>query len=437
MAIPFTVAQMVNVLYSVVDRAFIGRIDNVGTMALSGLGITFPVIVLINACAALIGAGGAPLASIKWGAKNKEETHELMGTSFSLLIILGIILTAGCYIIKAPLLTAFGATEDNLPFAIEYLNVYLMGTLFIMISLGMNQFISSQGFAKMGMLTTLIGAVINVILDPIFIFVFNMGIKGAALASVLAQFVSAVWVVLFLISKKPYWRIKLQYLKISYKHCKEILKLGVSSASFHINESLVAIVLNLILAKWGGEQAYIYIAALAIVNSTMQIFFMPLTGIVRAAQPIIGFNMGQRNIARIKETISITRKCCLVYSCLFWVLMMCASWQIACIFTPDPVLRTITATALKYTYCTIFVIGMQMANQHTFVSMGNAKLSFFFGILRKVLLLLPCAVVLPYFMGINGVFLSEAIANVIAVIITYIVFTKYISQVEKEFQSEN
>ncbi len=437
MAIPVAIAQIVNALYSLVDRMYIGHIPDIGTTALTGLGITFPIIMIITAFSNLIGMGGAPLASIKIGERDEKSAQEIMGTSFTALLAVGAVLTVVFYVFKDPLLMAFGASEDTLPYASEYMGVYVLGTIFVMISLGMNSFINAQGFTRMGMATIVIGAIINIVLDPIFIFTLDMGVKGAALATIIAQAVSALWVVLFLCSKKTTIRIRLCQMRIRFGYIKSICALGVSSFTFQVNESIVQIVINLLLKAYGGLQGDLYIGSMTVITSVYQLFFMPLKGIVNGAQPIIGYNFGQRNYARIKETVHYERICSMFCAVVMWAVIMLFPRQVVSVFTPDEQLIELTQLTIRITMCTIFMLGMQMVNQNAFIAMGNAKLSFLFGIMRKLLILIPVALIMPLFFGVWGVYMAEAVANFVTTIITYIVFSWYMRKLEVRFAKEN
>lgn len=433
LTIPVTVAQLVNAAYSIVDRMYIGRMPGVGTTALSGLGLTFPIIMMITAFSSLIGMGGAPLASIRLGAGDKKEAQLYLGNAFSMLLIIGAVLTVVCIIWKDPMLMAFGASEATLPYASDYLGVYLVGTVFVQLALGLNSFINAQGYAGMGMATVVIGAVLNVVLDPIFIYVFDMGIVGAAVATVISQFVSAIWVVGFLCSKKSKLNITLRDMRLDWNIVKSSCALGVSMFTFLINESIVVIALNRLLRQYGGTAGDLHIASMAILSSVGQIFFMPLKGIVQGAQPIISYNMGARNYPRIRQTIHYARICSITCAVVMWAAMVFLPKYIALAFTTDQELIRMTVVTMRLMYSTVFVLGMQMVNQNSFIAMGNTRYSFFFGILRKVLLLLPLAFILPIFTGVWGIYAAEAISNLISVVVTHIVFTKYLNKLKLEF----
>ncbi|MGI6174844.1 MAG: MATE family efflux transporter [Christensenellales bacterium] len=433
MAIPFTIGQLVNALYSIVDRMYIGQMPNVGTAALSGLGLTFPIIMMVLAFAVLIGLGGAPLSSIKAGAGDDESARRYLGNAVTLLILSGIVLTVVFLIFLDPLLIAFGASENTLPYARDYLGIYLWGTVFVQLATGLNAFINSQGYATTGTITLVVGAVLNVVLDPIFIYTLGMGIKGAAVATVIAQAVSAAWVVGFLCSKHSYLRIQAQYLRLKWQVVKTTCMLGFSNFIFQVNESIVVIVINRLLRHYGGVLGDLHIASMAILASVSQIFFMPLKGIMHATQPLVSYNTGAKNHTRIREAIRYSRYYSVGSAAVMWALMMLIPRTISMAFTPDPELIALTERTMRLMFCTVFLIGMQMVNQNAFIAMGNTGYSFLFGIMRKVLLLIPLAFTLPLWMGIDGVYLAEAVSNVLTVIVTYIVFERYMNRLKHSF----
>ena len=434
LAIPGTIAQIVNALYSMVDRIFIGRMEGVGLTALAGLGLTMPIIQIISAFSYLIGRGGAPLLSIKLGESDRETAAKLQGLSLSLLLILGAVLTAVFYVFCDPILRLFGASAEALPYASSYLKIYVLGTIPVMISLGMNSFLNAQGQALYGTVTVVIGALLNLILDPIFIYKLHMGIAGAALATLISQTVSAIWVLyLLLFSKRLSVRIRLKNMALSWFHTKKICALGVSTFIFLFNESAVQILVNLLLRYWSPDSASgdLYIGCMTIVYSMSQIFFMPLQGITQGAQPIVGYCMGASDYGRMKKTIYYARICSMACSVTLWLVYMLFPGQVAALFTTDEALLSACTASIRIAFCTNFVIGMQMVNQHMFIAMGNAKYSLIFGLMRKIFVLVPLVLVFPFFMGVMGVFLAEPVSNVITVIVTYIVFTKYINGLER------
>ncbi|GAA0126601.1 MATE family efflux transporter [Clostridium sp. CTA-19] len=421
LATPAIIAQIVNVLYNIVDRIFIGRIEN-GDIAMAGVGIAFPIIMIISAFAALIGMGGAPLAAIKMGEKDNDSAEKILSNSFSMLIIISLILTVTFLIFNEPILWAFGASNATIGFAKEYLIIYLIGTIFVQISLGMNPFINTQGFAKIGMMTVLIGAAINILLDPIFIFVFDMGVKGAAIATVTAQFVSALWVIFFLFGKKSILKIRKKYMVPNLKIIFPIITLGVAPFIMQSTESLVLITLNNKLQVYGGDLA---VGAMTIMSSISQIVTLPLTGLTQGAQPIISYNFGAKNIDRVKETFKLLLKSSIIYAVVVWISLMVFPEIFVSIFNNKPELLAITSWSIKIFFGGIFAIGAQIACQQTFLALGQAKTSLFLALLRKIVLLIPLTFIIPIFMEnkLQGVLLAEPVADIIAAITTVTCFT--------------
>ncbi|CDM67865.1 mate efflux family protein [Clostridium bornimense] len=417
---PAIIAQLVNVLYNIVDRIFIGRMTN-GDIAMAGVGVAFPIILIVSAFSALVGMGGAPLAAIKMGEKDNEGAEKILSNSFMLLIILSIILTVGFSIFKEPILWTFGASNATIGYAVDYITIYLLGTIFVQISLGMNQYINTQGFAKIGMLTVVIGAVINVILDPILIFGFNLGVKGAALATVTAQGVSAIWVLKFLLGKKSILKIRKKFLKLDKKIIFNIVSLGVSPFIMQSTESIVLISLNSQLAKYGGDLA---IGAMTIMSSIMQIVLQPTMGLTQGAQPIISYNYGAKQMDRVKKTFKICLAICFLYTTIMWASLMIMPQVFVSIFNNDSALMEITKWSIRIYFAGIFIFGIQIACQQTFLALGQAKVSLVLALLRKVLLLIPLIFILPLFMKnqLFAVFLSEPVADVIAALTTMICF---------------
>ncbi|GAA0117450.1 MATE family efflux transporter [Clostridium senegalense] len=421
LATPAIIAQIVNVLYNIVDRIFIGRIEN-GDIAMAGVGIAFPIIMIISAFAALIGMGGAPLAAIKMGEKDNDSAEKILSNSFSMLIIISLILTVTFLIFNEPILWAFGASNATIGFAKDYLIIYLIGTLFVQISLGMNPFINTQGFAKIGMITVLIGAAVNILLDPIFIFVFDMGVKGAAIATVTAQFVSALWVIFFLFGKKSILKIRKKYMVPNLKIIFPIITLGVAPFIMQSTESLVLITLNNKLQVYGGDLA---VGAMTIMSSISQIVTLPLTGLTQGAQPIISYNFGAKNIDRVKDTFKLLLKSSIIYAVVVWISLMVFPEVFVSIFNDKPELLAITSWSIKIFFGGIFAIGAQIACQQTFLALGQAKTSLFLALLRKIVLLIPLTFIIPIFMEnkLQGVLLAEPVADIIAAITTVTCFT--------------
>ncbi|MEG1003468.1 MATE family efflux transporter [Clostridium sp.] len=420
LALPAIIAQLVNVLYNIVDRIFIGRIPN-GEIAMAGVGVAFPIIMIVSAFSALIGMGGAPIAAIKMGAKEDDEAEKIMSNSFSMLIIIGAILTVVFLIFKEPILYAFGASEATMPYALDYLELYLMGTIFVQIALGMNPFVNTQGFAKVGMATVMIGAVINIILDPIFIFGFGMGVKGAALATVCGQLVSAFWVLKFLFGKTSTLKIRKKYLVPKLKIVLPIMALGVSPFIMQGTESLVIIVMNNQLSLYGGDMA---IGAMTIMSSVMQIVILPLMGLTQGAQPIISYNFGANKMDRIKKTFKLLLVCCLSYTGIMWTLLMLVPKVFVLIFNSNPELVNITTWSIRIYFAGMILFGAQIACQQTFLALGQAKTSLILALLRKIILLIPLAYILPKLFedGLRGVLTAEPVADILSAVITVICF---------------
>lgn len=413
LAAPAIVAQLVNALYNVVDRMYIGRMPGVGTTALTGLGVAFPIIMVISAFAALVGYGGAPLSSIRMGEGRKDQAEQLLGNCFATLVLLAVVLTATLLPLRDTLLTAFGASEQTLPYASAYLGIYLIGTVSVQISLGMNQFISAQGFAKTAMLTVFMGAGLNILLDPIFIFVFGMGVRGAALATVLSQTASAVWVLGFLCSGKGTLRLKAKYLRIRPTVIFSAMALGVSPFIMQSTESLVQALFNISLARYGGDQ---YVGAIVIIVSIMQFLMLPLQGFAQGAQPIIGYNYGAGNYRRVKTAIKYCTIFCVSAGLLLWSVAVFLPRLPVRLFTDDPAVVELTASIMPMFFMGMVIFGFQMAFQQVFISLGQAKVSVFVACLRKLILLIPLMVILPRFVTppTTGVFLAEPIADATA-----------------------
>lgn len=410
LAAPAIVAQLVNALYNVVDRMYIGRMPEVGTSALTGLGVAFPIIMVISAFAALVGYGGAPLSSIRMGEGRKDKAEELLGSCFSTLVLLAVVLTVTLLPIRDTLLRAFGASDQTLPFASDYLAIYLLGTISVQIALGMNQFISAQGFAKTAMLTVFMGAGLNIALDPLFIFGLKMGVQGAALATVISQTASAIWVMWFLVSGKGTLGLKKQYLRIRPKVVLSAMALGVSPFIMQSTESLVQVVFNTTLARYGGDQ---YVGAMVIMVSIMQFMLLPLQGFAQGAQPIIGYNYGAGDYGRVKTAIKYSTIFCVGAGLLLWSVAEFLPWLPVRVFTDDPAVVELTSSIIPLFFLGMVIFGFQMAFQQVFISLGQAKASVFIACLRKLILLIPLTMLLPRFITppTLGVFLAEPIAD--------------------------
>ncbi|GAB6167873.1 MATE family efflux transporter [Clostridium carnis] len=435
LALPAIIAQLVNVLYNIIDRIFIGRIPN-GDIAMAGVGVAFPIIMIVSAFAALIGNGGAPLAAIKMGEKKNDEAEKILSNSFSSLLIIGSILTIVFLIFKEPILWMFGASELTIEYSIDYLTYYLLGTVFVQIALGMNPFINTQGFAKVGMFTVMIGAVINIVLDPIFIFVFNMGVKGAALATILAQIVSAIWVLKFLFGKQSVIKVRKKYLIPNLSIILSITALGVSPFIMQSTESLVLISLNNKLQMYGGDLA---VGAMTIMSSIMQIIILPVMGLAQGAQPIMSYNFGSKNMERVKSTFKLLLKSTLIYVIIMWLLLMTFPGVFVGIFNNKPELVEITSWSIRIFFAGIGIFGVQMACQQTFLALGQAKISLLIALLRKVVLLVPLVFILPIFLEnkLRAVLLAEPISDITSALTTIVCFTIFYRKTFKKEENFN
>ena len=418
LALPSIVAQVINILYNIVDRIYIGHIEEGSSLALTGLGICFPIITLISAFSAFAGAGGAPLAAIELGkseydAKAKEKANEILGNVIIMIIGFSLILSVFFYFFKEPILLAFGASENTLPFATDYLEIYLIGTLFVQISIGLNPFISCQGFAKTAMTSVIIGAVANIILDPIFIFGLNLGVRGAAFATVISQGISAIWIIRFLASKKSALPLSVKIVRFRPKIIGKISSLGISPFIMQSTESAIFVVFNSGLQKYGGD---LYVGAMTIMQSIMQMCFVPLSGFTDGVQPILSYNYGAKKIDRVKDAIKKMLVISFSASIVMGVLVPLFPMQIARIFTSNIDLLLVTCQVLPIYFGAVWIFGIQMAAQRTFVGLGKAKTSLFIALLRKVILLIPLALILPNFIGVNGILWAEPIASTISAI---------------------
>ena len=404
LAVPSVISQIVNMLYNIVDRIYIGHIPKTGSLALTGLGVCMPIIMIISAFAALIGFGGAPRASIFMGKGENDSAEKTLGNCFTTQIIISIILTIVLLFGNKFFLMAFGASDNTIDFATSYMNIYALGTIFVQLTLGMNSFVTAQGFSKTGMLTVVIGAVCNIILDPIFIFVLGLGVKGAAIATIISQGVSCIWVISFLTGRKTFLKIKKKYLMPSADVILPCMALGVSTFVMQASESVISVCFNSSLLKYGGDVA---VGAMTILTSVMQFAMLPLQGIGQGAQPVTSYNYGAKNTDRVKKTFKILITVSLSYSVIFWALIQMFPSVFAGIFSSDKSLVTFTADALKI-YCgMLFMFGIQIACQMTFVAIGNAICSVIVAVVRKFVLLLPLIYIVPNFVSnkTNGVYM--------------------------------
>lgn len=411
-AVPMIFAQLLNLLYNVVDRIYIGRIPEVGTLALTGVGICFPVISLVTAFTYLYGNGGSPLCAMERGRGNKKEAEQIMGNSFILLVYTGIILTVAGLIFYKPVLYLFGASSATFPYAAAYMRIYLLGTVFVMISVGMNPFINSQGFGNMGMFTVLIGAVLNIILDPVFIFVFHMGVQGAALATILSQFFSAVWVMKFLTGKRAVLQLKKSAFCLRWERVRRILGLGVSGFIMAFTNSLVQVVCNSTLQSFGGD---IYVGVMTVLSSVRDICTMPVMGLTNGASPVMSFNYGEKAYHRVKQAIGFVTVICVGYTFLAWGLLKLAPEFFIRIFNADPQLVEKGIPALHIYFFGFCFMALQFTGQSVFVALGKSKQATFFSLLRKAFIVVPLTLALPHIagLGVDGVFWAEPVSNLI------------------------
>lgn len=419
MALPAVAAQLINVLYNVVDRIYIGHIAGYGELALTGVGVTAPVLTVISAFSSFAGMGGAPQASIMLGRKDYEGAEKILGGSVTLLLTFSVILTLFFQIFKTPVLYAFGASDRTIGYAVQYITIYLLGTVFVQFALGLNTYISGQGNARVAMLSVLLGAVTNIILDPIFIFALKMGVRGAALATVISQALSAIWVVHFLTSAKSIVRIRRQYIRFEAKTILQIAALGISPFIMQSTESLVMIALNSGLQKYGGD---LYVGTMSIMTSVMQFIVVPVQGVTQGVQPIISYNYGAGNRKRVKDTFLRMVSVCLAGTLILAGSAVLKPELYVTLFTNNQELVELTCRYMPIYFLGITIFGIQMSCQTTFLALGQATVSLIIALLRKVVLLIPLALILPRFMGVVGIYRAEPIADVISVTVTVILF---------------
>ena len=435
LALPSITSQVVNALYNMVDRMYIGHIPEIGSAALTGVGVCFPLIMIISAFAYLLGMGGAPRASICMGRKDNKGAEKIMGNCFSSLIIVSIILTAVVLIFQDPLLYLFGASENTIGYAKEYITIYAIGTIFVQLTLGMNSFISAQGFSTISMMTVCIGAVTNIILDPIFIFVFNMGVAGAAWATIISQALSALWAVWFLSKGKSILRLKKENLHIDMKVLAPCIALGVAPFAMQATESVLVLCFNSSLLRYGGDLA---VGAMTILSSVMQFAMLPLQGLTQGGQPIISYNYGAMQEQRVKKAFRLQTIACFTYSSLLWAAVELCPSSFVAIFTNEPQLSEITVWALRIYMAAVLLMGIQVSCQQTFIAFGNSKISAFLAVFRKIIVLIPLIFILPQFMqdDVFAVFLAEPIADTIAVITTATLFAFEFKKVMRKMQED-
>ena len=408
LALPMTAAQLVNVLYSVVDRIYLGRLPGSSHLALTGLGVTIPIVSIIMGFANLCGTGGAPLCSICRGQGDDEEAERIMGCSFALLLALGAAVTAFFLVFKRPVLYLFGASADTFPYADDYMTVYLCGTLFVMISLGMNPFINSQGFGRVGMLTVVLGAAVNIVLDPILIFLLDMGVRGAALATVAAQGLSALWVLRFLTGPRALLRLRRSTLRLDGRRTRRIVSLGLSGFFMNMTNSLVQVVCNATLQSYGGD---LYVGIMTIINSLREVFFMPVHGLANGSQPVTGYNYGAGLYSRVRECIRFSCGVTVAYAGLFWVIAMAVPGLLVRIFNSEAEVVAAGIPAVRIYFALFILMSLQSAGQAVFVGLGRSRQAVFFSLLRKAVINAPLTVILPIWMGTTGVFAAEAVSQ--------------------------
>ncbi|NCB91252.1 MAG: MATE family efflux transporter [Clostridia bacterium] len=429
LAVPAVIAQLINLLYNIVDRIYIGRIPQVGHLALTGVGVTFPILTLISAFSSFVGSGGAPLASISLGRGDKKKAENILGNSVTMLLFFAVILTAVFQIFKEPLLYMFGASDNTIQYSLQYITIYLCGTLFVELSLGLNMFISSQGQAKIAMFSVLIGAAINIILDPIFIFVLNMGVQGAAVATIISQAVSAVWIVRFLLSDKSSIKIKKCNMIPSKKIIATVSTLGISPFIMQSTESAIAIVLNHSLQTYGGD---LYVGSMTILQSVMQLLSIPVSGFTQGVQPIISYNYGAKKFDRVKKTAFYLIGSTFIISMLFALSTLLVPGIYGSIFTSQPELLDLVKEVLPVYMFGMLIFGLQNGCQSTFLGLGQAKISIFIALLRKVILLIPLAIILPKFFGVMGVYYSEPIADITSASTAFCLFMIFFKKILSE-----
>ncbi len=412
LALPMTVAQVVQVLYNVVDRIYIGHLPGASALALTGLGLTFPILTIITAFTNLFGMGGAPLCSIARGRGDTQEAERIMGNTLTLLLGAGVILTGVCLALKQPILYLFGASDATYPYADQYLSIYLLGTIFVMLSLGMNGFINAQGFARQGMLTIALGAVANILLDPLFIFALDMGVRGAALATVLSQMLSAIWVMRFLTGKKAVLRLQRRNMILSLRLVGRIVGLGTSGFIMAVTNGLCQIVCNTTLQIYGRD---LYVGVMTVLNSVREIIGLPINGITNGAQPVMGYNYGAGQYARVRAGIKFTSIIGVCYTVAAWVAVMLIPGPFIHLFNSDPALVEAGTAALQIYFFGYFMMSLQFAGQAAFVALGMSRQAIFFSLLRKAIIVTPLTILLPRLggLGVNGVFLAEPISNFI------------------------
>lgn len=435
LAVPTVTAQLINMLYNIVDRIYIGHIPDIGADALTGVGVCMPLIMIVSAFAALVGYGGAPRASIFMGKNDKESAERTLGNCFVVQIVISVVLTVLLLLFNRPLLLAFGASENTIGYAVDYMNIYAVGTIFVQLTLGMNMFITAQGFAKTGMLSVLIGAVANIILDPVFIFGLDMNVRGAALATILSQAMSCIWVLAFLMGKKTDLKIRTKYMPLRANIIMPALALGLSNFVMQASESAISVCFNSSLLKYGGDTA---VGAMTILTSVMQFAMLPLQGLGQGAQPIISYNYGAKNAQRVKKAFKLLLITDLCYAVILWLAVMLFPGAFAAMFTSQESLMDFTAHALRIYMACALLFGIQMACQSAFTAIGNAKASITVAVVRKFVLLIPLIYIMPLIFTqdkTSAVYMAEPVADFIAVTFTAILFSILFKKVLKSISA--
>ncbi len=432
LALPSVIAQVINMLYNIVDRIYIGHIPQTGSLALTGLGLCLPLILIVSAFAALVGSGGAPRASIAMGKGNYKEAELIMGNCFTLQIVISVILTIVINLYCEPLLLLFGASENTIGYAVDYMKIYSLGTLFVQFTLGMNMFITAQGFATISMVTTIVGAISNIVLDPLFIYGLNMGVKGAALATVISQALSAVWIITFLLGKQTSLKLRKENLLLRTSIILPVITLGLATFIMQSTESIISVCFNSSLQKYGGDLA---VGAMTICSSVMQFAMLPLNGLGQGAQPITSYNFGAKNKERVKGAFKLLLKVDLIYAVTLWLCVMLFPAAFARIFTSEEILASYTTPLLRVYMAITGLFAIQMACQNTFTSIGYAKSSIMVACMRKIVLLIPLIYLLPAIVSSNkvlAVYLAEPIADLLSVTFCTVLF---VSQFKKAMRS--
>ncbi|MBQ2985765.1 MAG: MATE family efflux transporter [Clostridia bacterium] len=436
LSVPTVVAQLINMLYNVVDRIYIGHIPDTGSLALTGVGVCMPLIMIVSAFAALVGSGGAPRASIFMGKQDHDSAEKTLGNCFSTQLIVSAIITAALLIYNRPLLLSFGASENTIGYAADYMSIYAIGTLFVQLTLGMNSFITAQGFTRTAMVSVIIGAVSNIILDPLFIFALNMGVKGAALATIISQAISCTWVMSFLFGKRTLLKLRKHNTRLRANIILPCIALGTATFIMQASESVISVCFNSSLLRYGGDIA---VGAMTILTSVMQFAMLPMTGIAQGAQPILSYNYGAGNKSRVKTTFFLLLKTCLTYSVLLWAAIMLFPDVFVGIFTPDQTLAAFTAPALRIYMSGILLFGIQIACQMAFTSLGKALNSITVAVVRKFVLLLPLIYIMPHLASdpTRGVYMAEPIADILAVTFTAILFSFQFKKALEKMDCQN